>query len=264
VLNFLRGGAAITVLARSVGCAVVVVDAGVASPVPDAPGLRRLRFGPGTANMARGPAMSRELAQQCLEAGISLACELARCGADVLATGEMGIGNTTAASAITACITGADPSRVTGRGTGLDDAGLRHKVQVVTRALEVNQPDPGDPVDVLARVGGFEIGVLAGFVLGAAAERRVVLLDGFIAGSAAIIACGLSPRVRPYLIASHRSEEPGHRAVLRRLRLKPLLDMRMRLGEGTGAVLAMPILEAAWRTLAEMATFADAGVSNRE
>lgn len=263
VLNFLHGGAAINVLARSVGCDVVVVDAGVAAELPAHPRLRRLRIGAGTASFARGPAMSLAQAERCLEEGVRLASELATGGADLVATGDMGIGNTTSAAAITAAMTGADPEQTCGRGTGLDDEGVRRKVAVVRKALSVNHPNPADPLDVLAKVGGFEIGVLAGVVLGAAAARRPVVLDGFIAGAAALIACGFSPFVRRYLVAAHRSAEPGHRIALRHLRLRPLLDLKMRLGEGTGAVLAMPLIDAAWRTLSEMATFAEAGVANR-
>ena len=263
VLNFLRGGAAICVMARTVGCEVVIVDAGVASDLPVHPNLRRLSIRRGTANMARGPAMSRDEAVRCLEEGIRLAKEQVAAGADVLATGDMGIGNTTSASAITVAITGADPERATGRGAGVDEDALRHKVAVVRRALKLNRPKPSDGVDVLSKVGGLEIGVLAGVILGGAAERRPVVLDGFIAGAAALIACVLSPHVRSYLVASHRSAEQGHRIALRHLRLRPLLDLKMRLGEGTGAMLALPIVDAAWRTLAEMATFADAGVSSR-
>lgn len=263
VLNFLRGGAAICVMARTVGCEVVVVDAGVASDLPVHPSLRRLAIRRGTADIACGPAMSRDEAVRCLEEGTRLAKEQVAAGADVLATGDMGIGNTTAASAITAALTGADPERTTGRGTGVGDDALRHKVAVVRRALKLNRPKIGDGVDVLSKVGGLEIGVLAGVILGGAAERRPVVLDGFIAGAAALIACTLSPHARSYLVASHRSAEQGHRVALRHLRLRPLLDLRMRLGEGTGAMLALPIVDAAWRTLAEMATFADAGVSDR-
>ncbi|MSQ12040.1 MAG: nicotinate-nucleotide--dimethylbenzimidazole phosphoribosyltransferase [Dehalococcoidia bacterium] len=263
VLNFLRGGATISVLARSIGCEMLVVDAGVASTLPDHIALRRLHIGNGTANMARGPAMSRRQAVRCLEEGIRLAASRASAGVDLFATGDMGIGNTTAASAVTAAMTEAAPSLTTGRGTSLDDAGLRRNVSIVRKALRVNRPDPDDSMDVLAKVGGVEIGVLAGIILGVAAARKPVVLDGFISGASALLACGFSPLVRPYLIASHRSVEPGHRVALRHLRLRPLLDLQMRLGEGTGAVLAMPIVDAAWRTLAGMATFAEASVSNR-
>lgn len=264
VRNFLAGGAAISVMARLGDVRRIVVDAGIASAgLPDHPGLRNLRIGRGTADMSRGPAMSREQAVRCLEAGAALASEVARSGADLIATGDMGIGNTTASSAIAAAMTGRPPNETTGEGTGRNPEELRQKTAVVEKALEVNAPDPSDPVGVLAKVGGFEIGVLAGVVLGAACERRAVVLDGFISGAAALIAYGLSPAVRDYLIASHRSAEKGHRAVLAHMRLEPLLDLGMRLGEGTGAVLAMGIIEAAAACLTGMATFGEAGVSDR-
>ncbi|MDE0218993.1 MAG: nicotinate-nucleotide--dimethylbenzimidazole phosphoribosyltransferase, partial [Spirochaetaceae bacterium] len=185
-------------------------------------------------------------------------------GADLIATGDMGIGNTTAASAITAAVTGRPPEVTTGRGTGRSDDQLRNKIAVVERALACNMPDGGDALDVLAKVGGFEIGVLAGVILGVASLRRVVVLDGFIAGAAALAAVLLSPHAGGYLVAAHRSAEPGHRVVLAHLGLRPLLDLELRLGEGSGAVLAMPIIEAAAACLAEMATFAEAGVSGRD
>ncbi len=264
VRNFLAGGAAISVMARAGGVQRIVVDAGIASArIPDQPGLRNLRIGRGTADMTRGPAMSREQAVRCLEAGAVLAREVAASGADLVATGDMGIGNTTASSAIAAAITGLPPGETTGEGTGRSPDELHRKAAVVARALEVNAPDPHDPVDVLAKVGGFEIGVLAGVVLGAASERRAVVLDGFISGAAALIAHGLRPLVRDYLIASHRSAEQGHRSVLAHLGLDPLLDLGMRLGEGTGAVLAMGIIETAAACLTGMATFGEAGVSDR-
>ncbi len=263
VLNFLRGGAGINVLSRHVGADVVVVDAGVAADLPEHPQLRSLKLGRGTGNIARGPAMSRALAIRSLEEGAAIAEEQLALNADMLATGDMGIGNTTPSSAITAVITGVDPVVATGRGTGVSDEALERKVDVVRRALRVNQPDPDDGIDVLAKVGGYEIGVLAGVVLGGAASRRPVVVDGFISGAAALIACAISPTARRYVIASHRSVEPGHRAVLSHLKLRPLLDMRMRLGEGTGAALAMGIVEAAARCMSDMATFADAGVAER-
>ena len=260
--NFLAGGAAISVMAHLGGVDQIVVDAGIASArLPDQPGLRNLRIGRGTADMSRGPAMSRERALRCLEAGAALATEVAASNVDLIATGDMGIGNTTASSAIAAVMTGRSPAETTGEGTGRSPEELRHKASVVARALDVNAPDPRDPIDVLAKVGGFEIGVLAGVVLGAASERRALVLDGFISGAAALIAYGLRPEVRDYLIASHRSAEKGHRAVLAHLGLDPLLDLGMRLGEGTGAVLAMGIIETAAACLAGMATFGEAGVS---
>ena len=264
VRNFLEGGAAISVMARLGGVRQIVVDAGIASAgLPDHPGLRNLRIGRGTADMSRGPAMSREQALRCLEAGAALAAEVAASNVDLIATGDMGIGNTTASSAIAAAMTGRSPEETTGQGTGRSPEELRRKVSVVGRALEINAPDARDPIDVLAKVGGFEIGVLAGVLLGSASERRAAVLDGFISGAAALIAHGLSPAVRDYLIASHRSAEQGHRAVLAHLGLDPLLDIGMRLGEGTGAVLVMSIVETAAACLAGMATFGEAGVSDR-
>jgi len=260
--NFLGGGAAINVLARQVGARIVVVDAGVAGETP-AVGLASKPVARGTADMSQGPAMSRSQALACLEAGVEvIKAEMAK-GADIVGVGDMGIANTTAASAITAAFTGLPPRAVTGRGTGVDDDGLRRKVAVIEGALAVNRPDPGDALDVLAKVGGFEIGFLAGVMLAAAGARRPVVLDGFITGAAALIGCGLCPRLGRYLLASHLSVEPGHQAVLDRLQLRPLLDLGMRLGEGTGAALGIFLVEAAGRCLAEMGTFAEAGVSQR-
>lgn len=261
VKNFLTGGAAINVLARQQGARVVVADLGTKCPT-QLPQVRDHRLGPGTANFTRGPAMSRETAVRALEVGIRLAEELSAAGVGLLGVGDMGIGNTTASSAITAVLTGQSPERVTGRGTGIDDGRLRHKVEVIERALRVNRPDPADPLDVLAKVGGFEIAGLAGVMLGAAARKVPVILDGFITGAAALAAVGLCPLARDYLVASHRSVEPGAEAVLRHLELRPLLDLGLRLGEGTGAVLAMSLAEAALRVLREMATFEAAGVTD--
>ena len=262
VANFLAGGAAVSVMCGRLGVRQLVVDAGIAAPAPAPhPDLRVVRAGSGTGDISRGPAMSRDQAERCLEAGAGIAGEVAADGADLIATGDMGIGNTTAASAIAAAVTGRPPEQTTGRGTGRSDAQLRAKVAVVERALACNTPDRGDALDVLAKVGGFEIGVLAGVILGAAGQRRAVLLDGFIAGAAALLAVLLSPDAAGYLVAAHRSAEPGHRAVLGHLGLQPLLDLELRLGEGSGALLAMPIVEAAAACLAEMATFAEAGVA---
>jgi len=261
VLNFLRGGAGINVLARHVNVRVVVVDMGVASELLPHPGLVVKKIAYGTRNMARGPAMEREEALRALDAGIEVVEEELAKGMDVLGTGDMGIGNTTASSAIVAAITGAPVAQVTGRGTGVNDERLRHKIEVIERALEVNQPDPADPVDVLAKVGGFEIGGLVGAILGAAAHRVPVVLDGFIAGAVGLIAVRLAPQVREYLIAAHRSVEIGHSLVLEHLGLKPLLDLDLRLGEGAGAALGISLVEAAVKILNEMATFSVAGVS---
>ncbi len=263
VYNFLRGGAGINVLARQAGADIVILDAGVAADLEPNPLLRSVKVAYGTANMAVGPAMTREQAVRCLELGIDVAREQIGEGADLIACGDMGIGNTTASSAITAVATGADPAVTTGRGTGLDDPGLAHKVEVVRRAIQVNSPDLADGLDVLTKVGGLEIGVLAGAMLGTAASNRPVVVDGFISGAAALIAWLISPGARDYFIAAHQSVEPGHRVGLDAMGLTPLLDMNMRLGEGTGAALAMHLIEAAALCLAEMATFAEAGVSER-
>jgi len=258
VLNFLRGGAAINVLARQMEARVIVVDAGVAAEIPPHPDLVSGKIAWGTADMSVGPAMTSEQARQSLELGREIvAAEIAR-GLDILAVGEMGIGNTTAASAIIAAVTGQRADRVTGRGTGITDEQWAHKVAVVERALQVNQPVDQD---TLAKVGGFEIGVMAGLMLGAAERRIPVIVDGLISTSAALIAAQADPLVKGYLIAGHRSVEPGHYIALEWLGLTPLLDLELRLGEGTGAVLAIPLIEAAMRTLNEMATFESAGVS---
>lgn len=264
VLNFLNGGAAINVLARLTSARVVVVDVGVAADFDPLPGLLRRKIARGTANMAAGPAMTREQAEAAVQVGIETVQAEIAAGLDLVATGDMGIGNTTPSSAITAVFTGLPVAQVTGRGAGLDDQGLARKVAMIERALEVNRPDPCDPLGVLAKVGGLEIAGLAGVVIGAAASRVPVVIDGFISGAAALVAAALVPEVTPYLIAAHQSVEVGHRAVLAHLGLRPLLNLDLRLGEGTGAALAFPIIEGAARILNEMATFAEAGVSNRE
>jgi nicotinate-nucleotide--dimethylbenzimidazole phosphoribosyltransferase len=261
VANFVRGGAAINVLARQAGAEVVVVDLGVKAPV-DLPGVRAARIGPGTGNLAREPAMSRAQAVAALEVGIGIAEELAARGVTLIATGEMGIGNTTPATALAAHFTGASPEEVVGRGTGIDDAGLRRKLDAIRRGLALHGPAIAEPLDALARLGGFEIAGLAGLVLGAASRRVPVLVDGFISGAAALAAVRLAPAAAGYLLASHRSVEPGHERIHQALDLRPLLDLELRLGEGTGAALAMHLVEAAIRILREMATFADAGVSD--
>ncbi len=263
VLNFLRGGAAINVLARQVGARVVVVDVGVAFDFEPSPGLLNYKVAHGTQNLAAGPAMTREQAIQSIEAGIRAVQHEMAHGLHLVATGDMGIGNTTPSSAITAAITGRPVAAVTGRGTGLSDEQLAAKVGVIERALAVNRPDPADPLDVLSKVGGFEIGGIAGVILGAAAHRLPVIIDGFISGAGALIAAGLCPRAADYMIAAHNSVEVGHRAILSHLAVEPIFDLNMRLGEGTGAALAMNVVEAAVRILKEMATFASAGVSDR-
>ena len=256
VLNFLAGGAAINVMARAAGVELMIIDAGVTTPLPEHPDLRVVGVGRGTADMTQGPAMSRAQAEECVNAGIDLALEVAESGADIIGAGEMGIGNTTASSAITTALTGNAPSETTGRGTGRNEQELAHKTAVVECALEVNRPDPIDGLDVLSKMGGFEIGVLAGVVLGGALARRAVVLDGFVSTAAGLIAHSLCPHVADYLVASHLSVEPGHRIALEHMGLRPLLDLEMRLGEGTGAVLAMSLIEAAAACLSEMATFA--------
>jgi len=263
VLNFLRGGAAINVLARHVGAKVVVVDIGVKGLLEAQPNLISAKIAPGTQNMTRGPAMSREQALLAIQRGVELAEAEIRAGAQMLATGDMGIGNTTPSAAIAAALTGKPPAVCVGRGTGVDESGLARKISVVERALAVNQPNPEDGLDVLAKVGGFEIGGLVGVILAGAAHRRPVVVDGFISTAAAMIAVRLAPRVRHYLIASHRSKEQGHTLMLDWLGLEPVFDLEMRLGEGTGAALAMMVVEAACKILAEMATFDEAGVSEK-
>jgi nicotinate-nucleotide--dimethylbenzimidazole phosphoribosyltransferase len=259
--NFAEGGAAICVLAREAGARLIVLDAGVVAPLDDAR-VRRVRIGPGTANIARGPAMSRGQALAAVAAGIRLAGELRGEGIDAVCLGEMGIGNTTAASALCACLLPARVHTVCGRGTGLDDRGLRRKREVVRRALDANAPDPGDPLGCLAALGGFEIALLVGLALGGAAEQLVVVLDGFITGAAALVACRLAPAAAERLIASHLSSEPGHKLVLEALALRPLLELDLRLGEGTGAALALPLLRASLALLSDMATFSEAGVTD--
>ncbi len=264
VLNFLRGGAAINVLARQAGARVTVVDIGVAVEFEPLPGLVQRKVMCGTRNLAQGPAMSREEAEQALQVGMDVLEEEAGLGLDIVAAGDMGIGNTTPSSAIAAALTGLPVAQVVGRGTGLDDRELAHKIGVIERALDVNQPNAGDPVDVLHKVGGLEIAGLAGVMIAAASRRIPVVVDGFISTAAAMIAVGLAPDVRGYLIAAHQSVEIGHRAMLNHLQLTPLLDLNMRLGEGTGAALAFHLVEASTRLLREMATFDEAGVSDKE
>jgi len=264
VYNFLRGGAAINILARHIGARVVIADLGVASVLERHPDLVDKKVAMGTQNMAKGPAMSKEEAIRSIEAGIELVEEELPKGMDILGTGDMGIGNTTASSAITSALTGTDVAAVTGRGTGLDDKGWEKKVKVIQAALERNRPDPKDAIDVLSRVGGLEIGGITGVILAGARYQIPVVLDGFISGAAALIATSLSPQAKPYLIASHQSVEEGHRIILDHLGLKPLLNLGLRLGEGTGAALGISLAEASLRILDEMATFSEAGVSEKE
>ena len=264
VANFLSGGAAINVLARHVGARVMVVDMGVAADLEAHPSLAIRKVAYGTENIARRPAMSHNQALQALESGAQVCLDQLTGGLDILATGDMGIGNTTPSAAIAAAITGHEVEEIVGRGTGVDDEGLRRKTQVIRRALQVNQADPTDGLDVLAKVGGFEIGGLAGAILAAAANNRPVVIDGFISTAAAMIAVLIAPQTREYLIAAHTSLERGHHLMMKWLGLSPLLDLQMRLGEGTGAALAMSLAEAACKTLDEMATFGEAGVSDKD
>lgn len=265
IYNFLNGGAGINAISRVSGARVVVVDMGVAAEmgeVPDAADFISRRIRPGTDNIARGPAMTRGEAIRSVEAGIEVARELAP-SYDLFGTGDMGIGNTTPSSAIIAAITGSPPDKVTGRGVGIDDSQLAHKIKVVEKSLQVNKPDPSDALDVLAKVGGFEIGGIAGLILGAASLGKPVLIDGLISTAGALIAYGLSREAANYMIASHRSVEQGHIVALDFMNKRPLLDLDMRLGEGTGAALAMTLVEAAVRILTEVATFEEASVSGK-
>jgi len=261
VFNFLNGGAGISVLSRLVGARSIVVDMGVVGGFEPHPNLICKMIDFGTRNMTREPAMTRQQALDSIESGIAVVeAEIVK-GLDIVGTGDMGIGNTTASSAIAAAITGKPAEKITGRGEGIDNEQLAHKINVVQRALDVNKPDSHDPIDVLSKVGGFEIGGLAGVMLGAAAHRVPIVIDGFISGAAALIATGLAPALKDYLIAAHLSAESGHEVLLQHLGLTPLLSLNMRLGEGTGAALGIAIVEAAVSTLAGMATFAEAGVS---
>jgi nicotinate-nucleotide--dimethylbenzimidazole phosphoribosyltransferase len=263
VYNFLQGGAAINALARYVGARVVVVDVGVATDIQH-PGLLSRKVAFGTANMALGPAMTQAHALGAIQVGMDVLDAQADEGIDLVATGDMGIGNTTASSAITGALLQKPVALVTGHGTGISDEQRAHKIRVIERALERNTPDPHDPLDVLMKVGGLEIAGLVGVIVAAASHRLPIVLDGFISGAAALIAVELNPLIGAYLFAGHASVERGHRLILDRLGLSPLLDLRLRLGEGTGAVLAMNLIDAALHTHSEMATFEEAGVSQRE
>ncbi len=261
VMNFIRGDAAINVLARHVGARVVVVDMGVAVDLGPHPNLVNRKIALGTRDFSVEPAMTRDEACRALQTGIEIAIQEIDRGADIIATGDMGIGNTTPSAAIVSVMTGRPVAEVTGRGTGLDDEGLARKIRTIERALVLHKPNPTDALDVLTKVGGFEIGGIAGVILGAASRRTPVVIDGFISGAAGMFACGIAPQVQPYIIAAHRSVEVGHRVMLEHLHLNPLLDLDLRLGEGTGAVLGISLCIAACKILDEMATFADAGVA---
>lgn len=263
VLNFLRGGAGVNVLARHAGVEVNVVDIGVDYDFGNEPGLIRKKVMRGTGNLMVESAMTRAQAEQALMVGVDLSTQAVRDGIGLIGTGEMGIGNTTSSAAITAVMTGRSVAEVTGRGTGIDDAGHARKMAVIQRALDLHRPNRMDALGVLATVGGLEIAGLAGLMLGAAAAQVPVVLDGFIAGAAALVAVGLQPRCRDYLIASHQSVERGHQVILDHLALKPLLDLDLRLGEGTGACLGMSLVCASIKIYTEMATFGEAGVSEK-
>jgi nicotinate-nucleotide--dimethylbenzimidazole phosphoribosyltransferase len=261
VYNFLRGGAGINVLARHAGADVIVVDIGVDCDFTEQPGLLIKKVVRGTKNMRKGPAMTREEAEQCIDTGIAMAMEYADKGYGIFGTGDMGIGNTTASSAIAAVMTGKSVSRVTGRGTGISDEALKHKIEVIEDAIALNKPDPKDPIDVLSKVGGAEIGGIAGLILGAAARRIPVVVDGFISTAGALIACAIEPAATDYMFAAHNSVETGHKIILDAMGLQPILNLGLRLGEGTGAALAMFIIEGGLKIYREMATFDEAGVS---
>lgn len=262
VLNFLNGGAGINVLARHAGAEVVVVDIGVDYDFNDAKGLVKRKVVKGTRNMRKGPAMTRDEAARCIEVGIDLAYQYAGEGV-VFGTGEMGIGNTTPSSAVIAAFSGEPVESVTGRGTGINDDIFKHKVKVIEDALKTNSPNPKDPLDVLSKVGGAEIAGIAGLIIGAAAKRVPVVVDGFISTAGALVAFEMEPKVRDYMFAAHNSVEKGHRVMLERMRMRPFVDLDLRLGEGTGAAIAISMVEAAVKIYNEMATFGDAGVSER-
>jgi len=267
VYNFMVGGAGINVLSEVAGASVVVVDMGVARDFEDLVAEGKLisqKVDYGTRNMTKGAAMTREQAVQALEAGINIAGGLADDGVELLGTGDMGIGNTTPSSAILVAFSGLPVRKATGRGTGISEEVLEHKIQVIQKALDVNKPDPADPVDVLAKVGGFEIGGIAGVILGAAYHRVPVVVDGFISTAGALLAQRIAPQSVDYMIAAHCSMEYPHRYMLQELGLKPLLDLNMRLGEGTGAALAMSIVDGAAAVMGKMMTFEECGVARNK
>lgn len=265
VANFIAGGAAINVLAGVAGARVIVVDMGVGADLDGAFADKMLfcKVDYGTRNMAAGPAMSREQAVKALETGIEIAGRLIEEGVELLATGDMGIGNTTPSSAILAAISGRPVRDVTGRGTGINDGALENKIRVIQKAIDINKPNPEDAVDVLSKVGGFEIGGIAGLILGAARHKVPVVVDGFISSAGALIAKTIAPPSIDYMISGHQSMEYGHRFMLEELGLKPLLNLNLRLGEGTGAALAMNLVESAAQVIGKMLTFEDAGVCRK-
>jgi nicotinate-nucleotide--dimethylbenzimidazole phosphoribosyltransferase len=262
VFNFLRGGAGINVLARHAGAEIVVVDIGVDFDFVDAEGLIKMKVMKGTRNFAKGTAMTRDEAVKCIESGIELATGYTKKGCRIVGTGDMGIGNTTPSSAIASVLTGTPVSEVTGKGTGISDEALGRKIKVIEEAIRLNKPDPKDAIDVLSKVGGTEIGGIAGLILGAAAKRIPVVIDGFISTAGALIAYTIEPSVKDYMFAAHNSVEKGHRVMLKAMGLDPILDLGLRLGEGTGAALAMLMIEAGLKISNEMATFQEAGVTD--
>jgi len=264
VYNFLRGGAGINVLAKHVGAKVVVVDIGVAEDLKPDCNLVIRKIAYGTKNMAKGPAMSRDEAVKAICVGIEIFEEEYLHGVDIIGTGEMGIGNTTSASAITACFTGSAVDTVVGRGTGLDDSGLKNKIEVIKKSLSINKPDANDALDVLSKIGGFEIAGLAGIILAAAAKRTPVVIDGFISAAASLVAFKIAPKVKGYMIAAHNSVERGHKIILEHLGLKPLMDLDLRLGEGTGGALGIGLADASIKILTQMATFKSANVAEKK
>ncbi len=263
VYNFINGGAGINVLARHAGARVIIVDMGVACDLEPHSDLVIKKINYGTKNMAGGPAMTKEEAIKSIENGIDVFKEEVKSGIDIVGTGDMGIGNTASSSAIASVITGKPVEVMTGRGTGIDDKTLSNKIRVIEKAISVNKPDAKDAIDVLSKVGGFEIGGLTGVILAAGSRRIPVVIDGFISGAAALIAYQLEPKIKDYMIAAHCSVEKGHKIILNYLGLKPLLDFDLRLGEGTGAAVGMTIIEAGIKILTQMATFQDAGVSEK-
>ena len=263
VYNFLRGGAGINVLARHVGARVVVADIGVASDLKAQPELIIKKINYGTKNMVKGPAMTKDEAVKCIEAGIEIFEDEFKKGIDIVGTGDMGIANTTPSSAIASVLSGKSVKEVTGKGTGINDESLMNKIKAIEKSIEINSPDSKDAIDVLSKVGGFEIGGLSGIILAAASNRIPVVIDGFISGAAALIAYHLQPNVKDYIIAAHCSVEKGHRIILDHIGLSPLLDLNLRLGEGTGAALGISLVEAGVKILTEMATFDSAGVSEK-
>ena len=261
VQNFLNGGAAINVLARQQNAEILVVDMGVNHRLAPHPDLLDRKIAFGTRNMVKEPAMTHSEAEESIAIGIQIATELADKGVDLLATGEMGIGNTTASSAIFSILSGFSVSQVTGRGTGIDDITLTKKISVIQQALDLHAPNPNDPIDILAKVGGFEIGGITGLILGASSKNIPVVVDGFISSAGASLAIKLNPLVKDYIFSSHRSAEPGHQVFFDLLESPPLFDLKMRLGEGTGAVMAFNLIEAGVKIYSEMATFQSAGIS---